>query len=91
MRIFIVDLFQFVGSIMGASLPVPAGSFVPNFRAGAALGRIAGELMHSWFPHGESKKLPSKLSQCLFSMLFLNITEDIDLFYSQTLGYSVSC
>ncbi|VEN62844.1 unnamed protein product [Callosobruchus maculatus] len=35
-------------------MPIPSGSFIPNFRAGAALGRIAGELVHSWFPQGMS-------------------------------------
>ncbi|CAG9861713.1 unnamed protein product [Phyllotreta striolata] len=44
--------FQFIGSILGTSLPIPNGSFIPNFRAGAALGRIVGELMYYWFPQG---------------------------------------
>lgn len=53
MRIISADLFQFIGSILGASLPIPAGTFIPMFRAGAAVGRIAGELMHTWFPYGK--------------------------------------
>ncbi|KAG5861356.1 hypothetical protein JTB14_021814 [Gonioctena quinquepunctata] len=44
--------YQFIFSILASSLPIPNGSFIPNFRAGAALGRIAGELMHCWFPTG---------------------------------------
>ncbi|CAH2004883.1 unnamed protein product [Acanthoscelides obtectus] len=46
--------YQFLGSILASSMPIPNGSFIPNFRAGAALGRIAGELVHSWFPLGMS-------------------------------------
>nr|CAH7729647.1 unnamed protein product [Callosobruchus chinensis] len=42
----------FLGSILASSMPIPNGSFIPNFRAGAALGRIAGELVHAWFPLG---------------------------------------
>ncbi|XP_074040504.1 chloride channel protein 2 isoform X2 [Leptinotarsa decemlineata] len=44
--------YQFIFSILASSLPIPNGSFIPNFRAGAALGRIAGELMYCWFPTG---------------------------------------
>ncbi|KAL1501250.1 hypothetical protein ABEB36_006609 [Hypothenemus hampei] len=44
--------YQFLGSILAATMPIPCGTFIPNFRAGAALGRIGGELMHLWFPRG---------------------------------------
>lgn len=44
--------YQFIASILASSLPIPHGVFIPNFRAGAALGRIVGELMYSWFPQG---------------------------------------
>ncbi|XP_050299927.1 chloride channel protein 2-like isoform X2 [Anthonomus grandis grandis] len=44
--------YQFLASIFASSMPIPCGSFIPNFRAGAALGRIAGELMATWFPDG---------------------------------------
>lgn len=53
MQVTAFNLFQYLGSMLGASLPIPAGSFIPIFRAGAAVGRIAGELMHTWFPHGK--------------------------------------
>lgn len=51
--IFIV--YQFAGSIIASSLPIPNGTFIPNFRAGAALGRIVGEALHTWFPKGIGK------------------------------------
>ncbi|KAJ8917396.1 hypothetical protein NQ315_002420 [Exocentrus adspersus] len=44
--------YQFIFSILATSMPIPCGSFIPVFRAGAALGRIGGELMHLWFPRG---------------------------------------
>ncbi|XP_028130029.2 chloride channel protein 2 isoform X2 [Diabrotica virgifera virgifera] len=53
--------YEMIGSIIANSLPIPTGAFIPNFRAGAALGRIMGELMHSWFPTGigyRSKLIP---------------------------------
>lgn len=31
---------------------MPSGIFIPVFKIGAALGRICGEGMHLWFPHG---------------------------------------
>lgn len=43
---------QFIFSILCSSLPIPNGSFIPNFRSGAAIGRIIGELMATWFPLG---------------------------------------
>ncbi|GLH07555.1 Uncharacterized protein GBIM_13030 [Gryllus bimaculatus] len=45
-------IFNFVFSIIGSTIPVPSGSFIPVFKVGAALGRIMGELMHVWFPRG---------------------------------------
>jgi chloride channel 2 len=44
--------FQFVFSIIGSTIPVPSGSFIPVFKIGAALGRMMGEAMHLWFPFG---------------------------------------
>ncbi|XP_066997204.1 chloride channel protein 2 isoform X2 [Anabrus simplex] len=45
-------IFHFVFSIIGSTIPVPSGSFIPVFKIGAALGRIMGELMHLSFPFG---------------------------------------
>ncbi|XP_014239221.2 chloride channel protein 2 isoform X2 [Cimex lectularius] len=45
-------LFTFVFSIVASTIPVPSGSFIPVFKIGAALGRVAGELMHVVFPKG---------------------------------------
>ncbi|KAK9505379.1 hypothetical protein O3M35_009453 [Rhynocoris fuscipes] len=45
-------LFTFVFSIIASTIPVPSGSFIPVFKIGAALGRVAGELMHVAFPTG---------------------------------------
>ncbi|XP_065333405.1 chloride channel protein 2 isoform X1 [Cloeon dipterum] len=45
-------LFTFVFSIIGSTIPVPSGSFIPVFKIGAAFGRCVGELMHWWFPAG---------------------------------------
>ncbi|KAL1115624.1 hypothetical protein AAG570_005914 [Ranatra chinensis] len=45
-------LFTFVFSIVASTIPVPSGSFIPVFKIGAALGRVAGELMHVVFPQG---------------------------------------
>ncbi|XP_046388318.1 chloride channel protein 2 isoform X3 [Ischnura elegans] len=44
--------FTFVFSIVGSTIPVPSGSFIPVFKIGAAFGRIIGEAMHVWFPFG---------------------------------------
>ncbi|RZC39085.1 chloride channel protein 2, partial [Asbolus verrucosus] len=46
--------FNFVCNILAATMPIPNGSFIPNFRIGAAAGRILGELMHTWYPTGLS-------------------------------------
>ncbi|XP_060533507.1 chloride channel protein 2-like isoform X2 [Cylas formicarius] len=48
--------YQFVFSILAASMPIPCGTFIPNFRSGAAVGRIVGELMVTWFPQGVKYK-----------------------------------
>ncbi|KAJ4432065.1 hypothetical protein ANN_20679 [Periplaneta americana] len=45
-------LFHFIFSIIGSTIPVPSGSFIPVFKIGAALGRVMGEAMHLWFPMG---------------------------------------
>ncbi|XP_059489334.1 chloride channel protein 2 isoform X2 [Neocloeon triangulifer] len=45
-------LFTFIFSIIGSTIPVPSGSFIPVFKIGAAFGRCVGELMHWWFPAG---------------------------------------
>ncbi|XP_066251940.1 chloride channel protein 2 isoform X2 [Euwallacea similis] len=45
-------IFNFIASIICSTIPVPAGAFIPVFKIGAAIGRIVGELMHMWFPHG---------------------------------------
>ncbi|KAJ3651130.1 hypothetical protein Zmor_017187 [Zophobas morio] len=46
--------FNFVCNILAATMPIPNGSFIPNFRIGAAAGRILGELMNTWYPTGLS-------------------------------------
>ncbi|RVE44932.1 hypothetical protein evm_010431 [Chilo suppressalis] len=38
--------------MVSCTLPVPAGIFVPAFKMGASLGRLAGELMHYCCPLG---------------------------------------
>ncbi|GFG36827.1 hypothetical protein Cfor_08654 [Coptotermes formosanus] len=45
-------VFNFVFSIIGSTIPVPSGSFIPVFKIGASLGRMFGEAMHLWFPQG---------------------------------------
>ncbi|KAH1018919.1 hypothetical protein HUJ05_006602 [Dendroctonus ponderosae] len=45
-------IFTFIASIICSTIPVPAGAFIPVFKIGAAIGRVVGELMHLWFPHG---------------------------------------
>lgn len=37
---------------MASTIPVPAGIFIPVFKIGAALGRMAGELMWVLFQSG---------------------------------------
>lgn len=44
--------FTFVFSVVASTIPVPSGSFIPVFKIGAALGRMAGEAMHLAFPQG---------------------------------------
>ncbi|XP_055616131.1 chloride channel protein 2-like [Toxorhynchites rutilus septentrionalis] len=51
-HLLIFFAFSFLFSIIGSTMPVPAGMFIPLFKAGAALGRLVGELMHIWFPQG---------------------------------------
>ncbi|ALC46860.1 ClC-a, partial [Drosophila busckii] len=45
-------IFTFFISIIASTIPVPSGMFIPVFKIGAAFGRLVGELMASWFPHG---------------------------------------
>ncbi|XP_063220427.1 chloride channel protein 2 isoform X2 [Bacillus rossius redtenbacheri] len=47
-------IFNFVFSVIGSTIPVPSGSFIPVFKVGAALGRIMGEVMSILFPSGVS-------------------------------------
>lgn len=51
-KILIGFFFQFVFSIIGSTIPVPSGMFIPVFKIGAALGRIVGEVLHLYFPMG---------------------------------------
>lgn len=44
--------FTFAFSVIASTIPVPSGSFIPVFKIGAALGRMAGEAMHLAFPQG---------------------------------------
>ncbi|KAL0275800.1 UNVERIFIED_CONTAM: hypothetical protein PYX00_003544 [Menopon gallinae] len=45
-------VFTFVFSIIGSTIPVPSGSFIPVFKIGAGIGRAVGEVMHILFPTG---------------------------------------
>ncbi|ETN67164.1 chloride channel protein 2 [Anopheles darlingi] len=45
-------LYTFFLSIIASTIPVPSGMFIPVFKIGAAFGRLVGEGMHLWFPHG---------------------------------------
>lgn len=45
-------LFQFIFSVMAASIAVPSGTFIPVLKLGACLGRLIGESIHLWFPFG---------------------------------------
>lgn len=33
-------------------MPVPCGMFIPMMKVGASYGRLVGEGLHYWFPHG---------------------------------------
>ncbi|XP_053698498.1 chloride channel protein 2-like [Sabethes cyaneus] len=44
--------FSYIFSIIGSTMPVPCGMFVPLFKIGAALGRLFGETLHVWLPDG---------------------------------------
>lgn len=50
--IFSICPLQFFFSIVASTIPVPSGMFIPVFKIGAAFGRIVGESIHLWFPHG---------------------------------------
>eukprot|EP00053_Salpingoeca_punica_P005545 m.55135 g.55135 ORF g.55135 m.55135 type:complete len:792 (-) comp13289_c0_seq1:390-2765(-) len=43
---------QFMATLLAATLPIPAGVFVPVFVFGAATGRLIGECMAAQFPLG---------------------------------------
>uniref|UniRef100_A0A6E8VCB6 Chloride channel protein n=1 Tax=Anopheles coluzzii TaxID=1518534 RepID=A0A6E8VCB6_ANOCL len=51
-NLIIYLLYTFFMSIIASTIPVPSGMFIPVFKIGAAFGRIIGEAMHLWFPHG---------------------------------------
>ncbi|XP_064547920.1 chloride channel protein 2 isoform X4 [Drosophila montana] len=51
-NLVIFTIFTFFFSIIASTIPVPSGMFIPVFKIGAAFGRLVGELMASWFPHG---------------------------------------
>lgn len=44
--------YTFIFSIIGSTIPVPSGMFIPSFKIGAGFGRLVGELTHRVFPHG---------------------------------------
>lgn len=50
--IYSICPLQFFFSIVASTIPVPSGMFIPVFKIGAAFGRIVGESIHLWFPHG---------------------------------------
>ncbi|KFM68328.1 Chloride channel protein 2, partial [Stegodyphus mimosarum] len=45
-------IMNLITTTVCATLPVPAGVFIPIFRIGAAFGRLVGECMAAWFPDG---------------------------------------
>ncbi|XP_066974020.1 chloride channel protein 2-like isoform X2 [Macrobrachium rosenbergii] len=45
-------LYNFFGTIIASTLPVPLGLFIPVFKVGAGLGRFVGEAMACIFPNG---------------------------------------
>jgi chloride channel 2 len=47
-------VYVFFGSMIGCTLPVPAGIVIPSFKIGAGIGRIIGEAMALLFPFGVS-------------------------------------
>ena len=49
---FFHSQLQFWMSIVAITLPVPAGAFIPVFTLGAAIGRLVGEVLATWFPDG---------------------------------------
>ena len=50
LTVYIISTFFL--SILAATLPVPTGVLIPSFKMGAAFGRMVGEAMALWFPHG---------------------------------------
>uniref|UniRef100_A0A674DXA4 Chloride voltage-gated channel 2 n=1 Tax=Salmo trutta TaxID=8032 RepID=A0A674DXA4_SALTR len=50
LTLFVV--MKFWMSALAMTMPVPCGAFMPVFVIGAALGRLVGESMATWFPDG---------------------------------------
>merc|ERR1719422_2050168 len=50
LTVYIISTFFL--SILAATLPVPTGVLIPSFKIGAAFGRMVGEAMALWYPHG---------------------------------------
>ncbi|XP_065842216.1 chloride channel protein 2-like isoform X2 [Oscarella lobularis] len=50
--LLLYTLYHFFATAIAVALPVPAGVFFPVFVTGAAFGRLVGETMAAWFPHG---------------------------------------
>lgn len=51
-NLVIYVVMTFLTTAWAATLPVPAGVFIPVFKMGAAFGRLVGECMATWFPQG---------------------------------------
>ncbi|XP_043213453.1 chloride channel protein 2-like [Amphibalanus amphitrite] len=54
---FYINLCIYIGvtmctAVVASTLPVPAGTFIPVFKMGAAFGRLVGECMANLFPRG---------------------------------------
>ncbi|XP_064090567.1 chloride channel protein 2-like isoform X2 [Macrobrachium nipponense] len=45
-------IYNFFGTIIASTLPIPLGLFIPVFKVGAGLGRLIGEGMACLFPNG---------------------------------------
>ncbi|XP_076321943.1 chloride channel protein 2-like [Tachypleus tridentatus] len=51
-NLVIYIVVTFLTTAWAATIPVPAGVFIPVFKMGAAFGRLVGECMAAWFPDG---------------------------------------
>lgn len=49
------NLLQYIFSIIGSTMPVPCGMFIPMMKIGSSYGRLFGEGMHYFFPGGFGK------------------------------------